>query len=165
MAHHQLHSAVELLYGCQGAEVVWLSGGRGCLVVRGQRFAEVVTRGQAVMLRLKLLSGVWAERESPLEAEVKQLTRGKSQRHLSRQSPESVAPSVQHGSAHRGGAVGGAPEDLWSQNLKSTEVESAILKDIKFENINDTHRKYNTLFTMALCTSNLLCHQLVGATV
>ena len=101
----------------------------------------MVTRSEAVWPRVELLSGVWSEHESPLEAEVKQLTGGKSQRPLSGQSPESVAPSVQHRGAHWGRAVGGAPKYLRSQNLKSTEVESAILKDRTLENINERHRK------------------------
>lgn len=62
---------------------VWFISIRGLglgLVVRWQRFSQVVSGGDAVGPRLLLLLRFRPEQEAPLEAEVEQLTGGKGQR-------------------------------------------------------------------------------------
>lgn len=89
----------------------------------------MVSRGEAVRLGLQLLPHLGPQPETALKAEVKQLTGGKGQRLFCLQSFQSVSPSFQHRSSHGSRTVSWTPEDLRSQNLKSTEVQSAVLKD------------------------------------
>lgn len=100
----------------------------------------MVSCGEAVGLRLLLLLHLGPQQELPLKAEVKELTGGKGQRPLSQQSFKSGPPPVKHCGSHGGGAVNRTPEYLRSQNLKSTEVQSAVLKDTRDKYMRQTER-------------------------
>lgn len=114
---------------------VWLGTfiGRGSfdLVVRRQRLPQMMSCGEAVGLRLLLLLHLGPQRKPALEAEVKELSAGEAQRVFCQQSFQSSSPPVQHCGSRRWGGVSRTPEYLRSENLKSTEVQSAVLKEIQ----------------------------------
>lgn len=98
------------------------------LVVRWQRFPQVMPRGEAVATRPLLLLHFGTQQEATLEVEAEEFAGSESQRLLCEQSAEAGRPPVQHSLSHFGAGVGGAPEDLWRKDLKSTEVQSPVLK-------------------------------------
>lgn len=104
-----------------------LAGLSSDLVVRRQRFAQMMPCGEAEALRLQLLLHLWQQQEAPLEAAVKELGAGEGQRLFHRQPVQASPPPVQHCGSHGGRTVTRAEEYLRGKNLKATEVQSAIL--------------------------------------
>ncbi|MED6234210.1 hypothetical protein ATANTOWER_024620 [Ataeniobius toweri] len=91
-------------------------------VDRLQRLSEVMPDGDAEWLWLLLLLHLRPKLEPSLKSEVKELTGSKGHMFLSHQSFQTSSPSFQHLDAYGGRTVSWTPEDLRSQNLKSTEV-------------------------------------------
>lgn len=98
------------------------------LVVRWQRFPQMVTRGEPERLWLLLPLHFWPHQEPTLEADVKKLTVRERQRPFRHQSLEARSPPIQHGGACFRPGVVWTPEYLRSKNLKSAEVQRAVLK-------------------------------------
>lgn len=98
------------------------------LVVRWQRFPQVMPRGEAIATRPLLLLHFGPHQEATVEAEVEEFAGSESQRLLCQQSAEAGRPPVKHCLSHFGAGVGGAPENLRGKDLKSTEVQNPALK-------------------------------------
>lgn len=124
-----LHPAVRL-----GFTLMGLSSD---LVVRRQRFAHMVSCGEAEALRLLLLLHLGQQQEAPLKGAVKELSAGKGQRLFRQQSFQSSTPPAEHRFSHSRRTVSRAEEYLRSKNLEPTEVQSAVLKETKDKQIRD----------------------------